>query len=195
MSKKILDKIIVVDIESTCWDSNPPPNEKSEIIEIGICVLDCTARNEALREYKIALPVREEKRSVLVQPEYSKVGSFCTELTTLTQEMLDKEAIPFVDACNILRKEYKSQNCTWASYGDYDRKQFEKDCKAKGVKYPFGPRHINVKNLFAHMNGLKKEVGMPIALEMAGGTLEGTHHRGHDDAWNIARILLSILTK
>jgi inhibitor of KinA sporulation pathway (predicted exonuclease) len=36
---------------------------------------------------------------------------------------------------------------------------------------------------------------MPQALEMLGIKLEGTHHRGHDDAWNIAGILTMLLER
>ena len=34
MARK-LDRILVVDIEATCWEGNPPPGQTSEIIEIG----------------------------------------------------------------------------------------------------------------------------------------------------------------
>jgi len=180
-----LDRIIVVDIEATCWPKNPPPGESSEIIEIGVCVLNMSDRNEP--------PVRNDRRSILIQPDYSYVSEFCTELTTLTQPLLDREGIIFAEACEILKKDYDSKACTWASYGDYDRKQFDIDCKKKNVQYPFGSRHINIKNLFAHMWRLPKEVGMPVALEILGHKLDGTHHRGHDDAWNIAGILSEIL--
>ncbi len=180
-----LDRIIVVDIEATAWLKNPPPGESSEIIEIGVCVLNMADRNEP--------PTRSDRRSILVQPDYSYVSDFCTELTTLTQPLLDREGIIFAEACEILKKDYDSKACTWASYGDYDRKQFEIDCKKKNVQYPFGPRHINIKNLFAHMWRLPKEVGMPGALEILGRKLDGTLHRGHDDSWNIAGILSEIL--
>lgn len=196
MSKKrTLDKILVVDVEATCWTANPPPGQKSEIIEIGLCVLNVKDRNEALKAGKMSplpKPVREDKRSILISPKYSKVSPFCTELTTITQGML-KDGMSYYDASKILLREYNSQNITWASYGDYDRKQFQKDSSEKNVRYPFGPRHINVKNLFAHMWGLDKEVGMDKALKILGHELEGTHHRGHDDAWNIAGILSSVL--
>ena len=98
--KKNLNKIIVIDVEATCWDSKPPSGERSEIIEIGICVLDCTERNKALRAFKsgvgfdidveIPRPVREKRRSILVIPKYSNVSEFCTSLTTTTQELLVK---------------------------------------------------------------------------------------------------------
>jgi hypothetical protein len=35
-----LDQIIVIDVEATCWEGHPPANEESEIIEIGLCVMD-----------------------------------------------------------------------------------------------------------------------------------------------------------
>ena len=39
MARK-LDQILVVDVEATCWEGDPPPGQISEIIEIGLCVLD-----------------------------------------------------------------------------------------------------------------------------------------------------------
>ena len=43
------------------------------------------------------------------------------------------------------------------------------------------------------MQNWEKEVGM--ALDKLGLPLEGTHHRGVDDAWNIAKILVTGLIK
>ena len=34
------NKIIIIDLEATCWEGIPPKGEVSEIIEIGICLLD-----------------------------------------------------------------------------------------------------------------------------------------------------------
>ena len=50
----------------------PPPGQRSEIIEIGLCVVD-VARLE-----------RIEKRCMLVRPVRSEISEFCTQLTTLT---------------------------------------------------------------------------------------------------------------
>ena len=109
---KLLHQILVVDIEATCWETKPPRGQESEIIEIGICVLDVRLRK------------RVEKRSILVKPEHSKVSPFCTKLTTLTQEEVDT-GISFQEACRILKKEYGSKKRVWASYGDYDRRKFD----------------------------------------------------------------------
>jgi inhibitor of KinA sporulation pathway (predicted exonuclease) len=97
--------------------------------------------------------------------------------------------VGFKDACKILENEYLAPERLWASYGDYDRRQFEKQCRDQGVRYPFGPTHLNVKTLCSIAAGLRSEVGLPQAMALYGLTLEGTHHRGHDDAWNIAALL------
>lgn len=177
-----LDQVLVVDVESTCWEKSPPPGEVSEIIEIGVCPVE------------VASGKRGERRSVLVRPVRSRVSSFCTRLTTLTQDQVDA-GVSFAEACAVLRKEFQSDRRVWASYGDYDRKMFERQCAAVGVGYPFGPRHLNVKTLFALTHALRREVGMAEAMRIAGHKLDGTHHRGHDDAYNIAGLLAGLLNR
>jgi inhibitor of KinA sporulation pathway (predicted exonuclease) len=177
---KLLDEIIVVDVESTAWENEPPPGEVSEIIEIGICPLDIRT-GEPL-----------QKEAILVRPERSKVSGFCTRLTTLTQEQVD-QGVTIREACATLKSRYRTKERLWASYGDYDRRQFERVCAASKTGYPFGPGHINVKSLFAVVRNLPREIGMKGALDQIGLPLVGTHHRGVDDAWNIACILGRIL--
>lgn len=181
MAKK-LDYLIVVDIESTCWEKIIPTQEESEIIEIGICAVD------------IASGERLEKASLLVKPEKSKVSDFCTRLTTLTQAQVE-QGITFQEACLILKQKYLAKERIWASYGNYDRRQFERQCQSRNISYPFGSRHINVKTLLAIIYALPDEIGMAQALDLLKLPLEGTHHRGGDDAWNIARILSELLLK
>jgi inhibitor of KinA sporulation pathway (predicted exonuclease) len=64
-----------------------------------------------------------------------------------------------------------------------------------GVSYPFGVSHLNVKTLFSIVHGLDREVGMDEALEQLGLAMEGTHHRGADDAWNIAAVLCELIRR
>jgi inhibitor of KinA sporulation pathway (predicted exonuclease) len=175
-----LDKIIVIDLEATCWEGDPPAGETSEIIEIGLCVLD------------VATGQREPARALLVKPRHSTLSPYCQKLTTITPEML-KDGLDFADACRILREEYLSETRTWASYGDYDRIMMAAQCDSWNIPYPFGRSHINVKNLFALQNGLEKEVGLQKATALLGLPFEGTIHRGMDDAWNIAAVLDRVL--
>lgn len=175
-----LDQLLVIDIEATCWAGKTPPGMQIDIIEIGLCTLDIQTGD------------RLTKRSLLVRPERSTVSEFCTELTTLTQEQVD-QGMPFKRACQILRKHYDSRARVWASYGDFDRRQFETQCAEMGIPYPFGRNYINIKTLFALIHHLPHEVGMDKALQIANLPLEGTHHRGHDDAWNIAALMSTLL--
>jgi inhibitor of KinA sporulation pathway (predicted exonuclease) len=177
---KRLDVILIVDVEATCWEGAPPRGEENEIIEVGVCTLE------------VATGRRREKRSIVVRPERSSVSPFCTALTTLTQEQVDA-GVSFKEACATLKGELKAHDRLWASYGDYDRRMFERQCQARGVAFPFGPSHLNVKSLFAVAHALPREVGMAEALERVGAPLEGTHHRGGDDAWNIAGLLARLL--
>ncbi|GMA16854.1 exonuclease domain-containing protein [Deinococcus metallilatus] len=164
----------VVDVEATCWAGEPPPGQRSEIIEIGLCVLDLVSLE------------RLEKCSLLVRPEHSEVSAFCTQLTGLTPEKV-AAGIPFREACEILRREFSSESRPWASWGDYDRKQFERQYGGE-VRYPFGSRHVNAKQVYASGYGLRRR-GMARALQRKACMLEGIHHCGADDAWNIAALI------
>jgi inhibitor of KinA sporulation pathway (predicted exonuclease) len=177
-----LDRVLVIDIEATCWDGAPPPGETHDIIEIGVCALD------------VASCQVEPPQSILVKPQRSQVSQYCTDLTTLTQAQVDA-GVAFAAACQRLRKEFHSRGVAWASWGDYDRKIFEEQCAALKVPYPFGKRHLNIKTIYALMHGLTEEPGMADALTHARLPLVGTHHRGGDDAFNIARLLAGMLAQ
>ena len=88
-----LDQIIVIDIECTCWEDQPIESDASEIIEIGLCVVDVQRRERMARE------------SLLVIPTRTRVSPFCTQLTTLTQAQVDT-GLPFAAACQHLAQHY-----------------------------------------------------------------------------------------
>lgn len=184
MSRKTDPNVLVIDVESTCWEpkSSQPADQISEIIEIGISIVN-TETLEILKN-----------DSILVNPHKSTLSYFCTQLTTLTPSML-QDGVSFPEAINMLKTEYKSKNRTFISWGDYDRKMFEKNCKDYQVGYPFGPRHMNLKNAFSLFYGLKKELGLDEALNYINLPLEGTHHRGNWDSLNISKILIMMLKR
>lgn len=172
--------INVVDVEATCWDGQPPPGQVSEIIEIGLTVVDLDAGT------------RLGKHRILVRPRRSEVSAFCTELTGITSEEV-ATGVPFPEACRTLAKEHDAGIRPWVSWGDYDRKQFERQCGATGAEYPFSRHHTNAKLRFTEAHQLRKRPGMAQALALAGLPLEGRHHRGDDDSWNIAALVLHLL--
>lgn len=172
----------VVDVEATCWAGSPPPGAVSEIIEVGLTVVDLVA-GERLARHRI-----------LVRPTRSTVSEFCTELTGLTQPEVDR-GVSFAEACRLLAAEHHAGDRPWASWGDYDRHQFTRQCQATRTPYPFNHRHTNAKAAFTEAYGLRKRPGMAQALEIAGLPLEGRHHRGEDDAWNIASLILLLAAR
>jgi inhibitor of KinA sporulation pathway (predicted exonuclease) len=175
-----LDEIVVVDVEATCWNGPPPAGQTQDIIEIGVCRLDVTSLE------------RRERDSLLIRPTSSTVSPYCTTLTTLTPEQV-AAGLAFPDACAALIGRHATRVRAWASWGDFDRRIFEHQCAREQVPYPFGPTHLNVKHLFATAHHLPHEVGMMEALRRAALPHEGTHHRGADDAWNIALLLAGLL--
>lgn len=184
MGKRMNREVLVIDVESTCWElpEIQPTDAISEVIEIGIALVD-------MDTYKMTA-----NDCILIRPQRSKLSNFCTKLTTLTQGQVDT-GCTFQEAMETMRKKYDAPNRTFVSWGDYDRKMFERNCQDYGVKYPFGPRHMNLKNSFAILHGLDREVGLDSALGKLGMPLEGTHHRGIDDARNIGNILIHTLRK
>ena len=177
-----MDKIIVIDIEATCYEAGKfPHDEVQEIIEFGITLIDVKQRNIAF------------STSILVKPMRSKISAYCENLTSLTTKILEASGVSFIDAIAMIQNQFSPKTCTWASYGNFDKSLIKEQCAREGIKCPFSANHFNIKNLFALKFGLNSEVGMKEALKIAGIPLEGRHHRGVDDSKNIAKILIKIL--
>ncbi len=174
--------VVIIDLEATCWEGNPPLGQMNEIIEIGVC------------QFHFISGEITDKQSLLVKPVDSTVSEYCTHLTTITTELLLTEGKSFSEQLIALNEQYRPQQKIFASYGDYDKNMLIRQCTRLRLDNPMAHSiHLNVKTLFAIKHKLQKEVGLDKALNIAGITLEGTHHRGHDDAYNIAKLLKSIM--
>lgn len=173
-------KIIIIDLEATCWSSKTPKGQHHDVIEYGVAVLEVASGNILANE------------GILVKPTNSTVSEFCTELTTITPDMV-ANAPSFSDASQYLKDKYQANRHPWASYGAYDMNQLKRQCLREKVSFPLSQQHLNVKALFALRHQLSHPVGMDAALKQLGIPLEGTHHRGIDDARNIAKILRQLL--
>ena len=168
-------RYIVVDLEATCWE-NIHDYDRMETIEIGAVELPSA----------IGTPSREFNR--FIRPtEEPNLSDFCKRLTTIRQRDVDKaDLFPSVFAEFVAWiGEEQFFLCSW---GAYDLTQFRTDCGRHGVDFPLSfERHINLKKQFARISS-KRECGMEQALAQVGLPLLGTHHRGIDDARNIARL-------
>jgi inhibitor of KinA sporulation pathway (predicted exonuclease) len=186
-------KMMVVDLECTCFqeeDLDRPRGWKAdkdqEITEIGVSI--------------VHLPYLEilSTESFLVQPD-GPMGAFCKELTTLTfNDVKDRPRLAGVleELCAWAKSEkFDIQSMPWGSWGDYDRVQLYRECARKGLKYPFGRAHYNIKGLYSMMTGQGKGFGVSGALDQLNMNFDGIPHRGVDDARMTAKILLEILGK
>lgn len=173
---------LVVDLEATCCDRQSIPRQQMEIIEIGAVMVEAKSFNIISEFQTFIKPVR-----------HTILTDFCQQLTSISQVQVDNA--PFYREAIAIFKKWIDQypNVIFSSWGDYDRKQFLQDCQFHQVAYPFNSEHINFKKLFSLNQNLKSRYGMAQALRLAEIELQGTHHRGIDDARNIARLMPFIL--
>ena len=177
-----LTNYLVIDLEATCCDLKTIPRHEMEIIEIGAVMVDGETLS-AIDEFQIFIkPVR-----------HPVLTPFCTQLTTITQNQVD-QGVSYPEAIAKMQDWLSPyENYIFGSWGEYDRKQFQQDSKFHHIPFPFNCPHRNLKQLFSDNQGLSRKYGMAQALELAQIPLEGTHHRGLDDAKNIAKLLPFIL--
>lgn len=173
---------LVIDLEATCDDQGAVPRDEMEIIEVGAVWVDGRTM-QGVDEFQTF--IRPARHPVLT--------AFCRELTSITQAQVDS-APGFRAAMSALSGFIEVQRGggpppVWGSWGAYDRRQFEQDARWHRVELPLPRAHVNIKERFSQALGTKKRFGMARALHRVGIELEGTHHRGIDDARNIAKLL------
>lgn len=168
---------IIVDLEATCWKDRR--DGSNEIIEIGAVLIN--QHQEILSEFE-----------QFVQPiKHPVLSDFCTELTSITQQDVDQAPL-FPEALERFHAWFNEVEgdyllCSW---GFYDQVQFINDCKLHGLPIHWLNNHISLKHQHRKVAGTRRALGMKNALKHEGFALDGTHHRGIDDARNIAKIFL-----
>ncbi len=169
-------RFVIVDLEATCWRGGQK-HRTSEIIEIGAVLFD-----------GVSLDVVHEF-SRFVRPVWEPVLSgFCIELTTIAQDDVDRAA-GFGEVFAAFLDWIGPEPFVLCSWGAYDYHQLQLDCRRHGVAFPASfERYIDLKQFFAAVWEVEP-CGMVRALELLGLPLDGTHHRGIDDARNIARVV------
>jgi 3'-5' exoribonuclease 1 len=173
-------RYVIVDLEATCWEKGYGP-EESEIIEIGAVRMDSADG-----------PVADEFGSFIRPVAHRTLSAFCTDLTSITQADVDG-ADHFWEVFPRFLEWAGDEPFVFCSWGNYDRNQIGRDCARHGFPYPDAlGRHLNLKAEFARRYATR-QMGMAHALERLGLPLKGTHHRGLDDARNIAKIARHVL--
>lgn len=169
MSKHLL----AIDVECTCEDELVNPHMKKEIIEIGITKIT---------------PGGLLPNSIFVRPSTEKITPFCTNLTSITPEEIEKKGVAFVEAWKTLMTEYNSLKSIILTWGQFDVDNIRDNCKWNGLKYPFRNNcHINVKALFMAVTG-ETRAGLDDAGKYLDIPFAGKHHRGKWDSLMVAGI-------
>lgn len=182
-----MNHFICLDLEASCNNKPKMAPDQMEIIEIGACFV--SKDGEVLDQFQ-----------TFVKPSSSiPLTPFCIELTTITQSQVDT-APGFVEAIALF--EAWIEKCTdtygapdfWGSWGDYDRKQFERNAALLGLNAPAflgALKHVNLKYRYGRVVGIEgKDPGLGKALNCESIRFVGVPHRGIDDALNIAKIAM-----
>lgn len=173
---------VVLDLEATCWDQWE--KRQNETIEIGAILIN--DEKEIISEFqRFIKPLR-----------FPKLSDFCKELTTIKQTDID-QASHFYEVIEAFKKWFDCAKgdyilCSW---GFYDKKQFANDCDLNNLDKSWLKPHISLKHQHGKLKNLPRPIGMKRALQLEKMEIEGTHHRGIDDARNISKLFLKYFDK
>jgi inhibitor of KinA sporulation pathway (predicted exonuclease) len=171
--------VLVIDLEATCADDDSLPAQLMEVLEVGAVWV--TPEGQILDRFQS-----------FVRPiERPQLTAFCKRLLPhIDQAAID--AAPTWPAIAARLAEFAQRHqqpgSWWGSWGAFDHNQIERESARHGIADPLALPHQNLKKAFAKARKIK-QVGMATALQIAGLTPEGDHHRALDDALNIARLL------
>jgi 3'-5' exoribonuclease 1 len=172
-----------VDLEATCDEVGESESlrplavipDQMETIEIGLVVIDLET-----------LEVVDELQR-FVRPQINPVlTDFCKQLTSIQQADVDS-ARTYVEVGQELAAFIaRYPNAAWASWGDYDARQLERDAGfAACPTLLAGLQHFNVRKWHKGLYDDQPK-GLKPTVETMGLVWQGTYHRGIDDAMNVA---------
>jgi len=174
-------RIVVVDVEATCWKKGVF-SRKKETIEIGAVRLRLTRAEPKWPEFQ-----------TFVRPaRLPRLSTFCRELTGITQENVDA-APSFPEALQqFLEWSEPLEQVVLASWSHYDLWQLDLDLENHGLpKLAF--TFLDVKKLAARIIGRKSFD--ETVRELAPDAVDLPRHRAIADARRTARILYRLLQR
>jgi len=179
------DYFLVLDFEATC-DENVKLYPQ-EIIEFPTVLLNAKT-----------LQVEDEFHMYVKPTANPKLTAFCTQLTGIQQEWVEKGTIitSVLEQYDkwISSKKLKANSFTFVTCGDWDLKTcLPSQSKAQSLKRAsYFNSWVNIKKLYADF--YHRRIGdMVKMLEGLHIKLEGRHHSGIDDCRNITKILVRML--
>jgi 3'-5' exoribonuclease 1 len=172
-------RIIVIDVEATCWKKGVF-SRKKETIEIGAVKLLLDRAETTWPEFQTFVRPRRLPR----------LSGFCRELTGITQENVDV-APAFPEALRLfLEWSQPLERVLLATWSRYDLWQLDLDLEAHALPKLTIP-YLDVKKLAARIVGTKSFA--KTARELAPDCVAMPSHRAIADAHRTARILNRLL--
>jgi ERI1 exoribonuclease 3 len=181
--------ICVLDFEASCWNNKEHPRTEMEIIEFP-SILYYLDKNGAKKV--------DEFHEYVKPTFHPKLSSFCTELTGITQDMVNKGDL----FATIYERHHKwlvnnmtdSNNVYFLTCGGWDlNTQLPQELKKKRLPhYNEYKKFINIKKEFTSFTNVTN-CGMMGMLHQLDLEHEGRHHSGIDDTRNIAKIFLHLV--
>lgn len=173
------NRIVCFDLEMCCWNEDGV-GTTGEIIEVGLAEID-VEKGEIVK-----------RAQYFVKPEQDEISLFCTQLTGINQRKIDKQGRPLEQVLKSMIKNFGGANKIYASWGRDDL-ILRKECQAKGLDFPFR-EFINLATLYRIQHRLKdKRIGHREAQENLAIEWEGRQHSGYVDAYNLAKLALTML--
>ena len=191
--EKGLSYLLVLDFEATC--DNDRSFKPNEVIEFPVAILNTTTNQVVAYFHEYVRPTRNPI-----------LTSFCTELTGITQEMVDKaDTYPEVyDRFTSFLQEHgmtdangdKKVSFSIATCGDWDFKtMFPQQMGLSSLSRPsWSSTWVNVKHSFAELTGTKAR-GLSSMLSPFGLSFKGRPHSGIDDVKNLVSICSAMVEK
>lgn len=173
---------IVFDLEATCWPNRGLEHER-ETIEIGALKLDGYG--------EVTGTFNQFIRPIL----HPFLSPYCQDLTTIRQEEVERAGLfpDVIEAFQDWMELWDGNGIVLCSWGGFDKRQLAQDCRLHDLEDDWLSPHINLKRQYQEIRRLRRPVGLKNAVEREGFEFTGTHHRGIDDAENLAKIFVKYL--
>ncbi|WP_070965445.1 3'-5' exonuclease [Vibrio sonorensis] len=173
------NRVVCFDLEMCCWNENGV-GTTGEIIEIGLAEIDLV-KGEIVK-----------RAQYYAKPENDEISAFCVELTGITPRKIEKQGRPLESVLQSMVKNFGGANKIYASWGRDDL-ILKSECEAKGIEMPF-KEFINLATLYRIQHRLKdKRIGHREAQDNQNIEWEGRQHSGYVDAYNLAKLALTML--
>ena len=172
-----MSKYVVIDLEMCKVPKgiSKIKNIKNEIIQIGAALLD--------EELEIT-----DHFSTFVKPQFGWVDTFIEKLTGIGTDNI-KDA-PGIEEATKALLDWMPEDAVMVSWSMTDRKQLERELKAKGITFEeldhLYETWIDSQQMFSEKVDAYRKYTLKEALIAADICVEGREHDGLADAWNTA---------